>query len=143
MIIPDSNLLVYAASTSAPAHDAAREWWQRVLNAREPIGLAWHTLLAYIRIMSDPRIMTTPAQIDQLLDDVDDWLSQPNVVLIRPGDNHVQALRSMCRTPKVTGRLVPDAHLAALAITYRGTIYSADKDFADFTDIRWVNPLDD
>jgi len=39
------------------------------------------------------------------------------------------------------GRLVNDAHLAALAIEHGGTIYSQDTDFAAFPGVRWVNPL--
>ena len=38
--------------------------------------------------------------------------------------------------------LVPDAHLAALAIEHGLLLCSADGDFARFPDLRWLNPLD-
>jgi predicted nucleic acid-binding protein len=37
--------------------------------------------------------------------------------------------------------LLGDFHLAALAIETGGTIYSNDADFAQFKEIRWINPL--
>lgn len=41
----------------------------------------------------------------------------------------------------VTGDLLTDAHIAALAIEYGLAVASADTDFARFTEVTWVNPL--
>jgi uncharacterized protein len=41
----------------------------------------------------------------------------------------------------MTSRLVPDAHLAALAIEHGLTLQSTDGDFARFPDLKWENPL--
>jgi predicted nucleic acid-binding protein len=43
--------------------------------------------------------------------------------------------------PFMTCRLVPDAHLAALAIEHGLTLCSTDGDFARFPDLMWENPL--
>jgi predicted nucleic acid-binding protein len=37
--------------------------------------------------------------------------------------------------------LVPDAHLAALALEHGLTLCSSDGDFARFKGLRWENPL--
>jgi predicted nucleic acid-binding protein len=37
--------------------------------------------------------------------------------------------------------LVPDAHLAALAIEHGLTLCSIDEDFARFRELKWQNPL--
>jgi predicted nucleic acid-binding protein len=37
--------------------------------------------------------------------------------------------------------LVPDAHLAALALEHGLTVYSTDGDFARFPGLAWENPL--
>ena len=37
--------------------------------------------------------------------------------------------------------LLPDAHLAALAIEHGLTVCSTDGDFARFPNVRWENPL--
>lgn len=41
----------------------------------------------------------------------------------------------------VTGNLVPDAQLAALAIEHGLVVMTADTDFGRFPDVRWHNPL--
>ena len=41
----------------------------------------------------------------------------------------------------MTSRLVPDAHLAALAIEHGLTLCSTDGDFAKFPGLAWQNPL--
>ena len=41
----------------------------------------------------------------------------------------------------MTSRLVPDAHLAALAVEHGLTLCSTDGDFARFPGLRWENPL--
>ena len=44
--------------------------------------------------------------------------------------------------PMVTrSSLVPDAHLAALAIEHGLVLCSTDGDFARFDGLRWLNPL--
>ena len=42
---------------------------------------------------------------------------------------------------QVTSRLVPDAHLAALAIEHGLTLCSTDGDFVKFPGLHWQNPL--
>jgi predicted nucleic acid-binding protein len=41
----------------------------------------------------------------------------------------------------MTHKLVPDAHLAAIAIGNNLTLASADTDFARFPGLRYENPL--
>jgi uncharacterized protein len=37
--------------------------------------------------------------------------------------------------------LVPDAHIAALAIEHDLTLCTSDRDFSRFPGLRWQNPL--
>jgi len=41
----------------------------------------------------------------------------------------------------VTGNLVSDAQVAALAIEHGLQIYTMDTDFGRFPEVRWRNPL--
>ncbi len=58
-----------------------------------------------------------------------------------PGEHHADVLGRLLEQPFVTSRLVPDAHLAALAIEHGLTLCSTDGDFAKFPDLKWENPL--
>jgi len=50
-------------------------------------------------------------------------------------------LGELLALPGVYGNLVPDAHLAALAIEHGLTLCSTDGDFARFPGLTWLNPL--
>ena len=52
-------------------------------------------------------------------------------------------LRRLLVDHAVTGNVVPDAQLAALAIQHGVPVASADSDFARFPEIVWVNPFSD
>lgn len=56
--------------------------------------------------------------------------------LIRSG----MALRQK-RVTRVTGNLIPDGQLAALAIEYGLQVMTADTDFTRFPEVSFVNPL--
>lgn len=141
MIIPDTNLLIYATAQTAPDHAKARDWWKRCLNGSEHVGLPWHSLTSYLRIMSSSRARLTPTPIDQLLDVVDSWFESQVVDVIDPRAHHMQAMRSIAEPLGLGGDIMNDVHLAALSIEYGGVIHTADADFARFPGVRWLNPL--
>jgi len=72
---------------------------------------------------------------------VDDWFSAPNTRLIEPGRRYWTIFQELLRKAQVTGKLVSDAHLAALAIEHDATFYTGDRDFRRFTGLRVINPL--
>jgi predicted nucleic acid-binding protein len=43
---------------------------------------------------------------------------------------------------KASGSLMSDAHLAALAAEHGATLYSTDRDFAQFPNLKFENPLE-
>jgi hypothetical protein len=49
--------------------------------------------------------------------------------------------RKLLKLPGVHGNLIPDAHLAALAIEHGLTLCSSDGDFARFSSLRGLNPI--
>lgn len=58
-----------------------------------------------------------------------------------PGPGHADILGALVERYQLTGNLVADAHLAALAIEHGLAVVSADTDFARFAEVRWENPL--
>lgn len=69
------------------------------------------------------------------------WQSADPVWIPQPTNRHAEVLGPLLAAPGVHGDLVPDAHLAALAIEYGLTLCSTDSDFARFPGLRWENPL--
>jgi toxin-antitoxin system PIN domain toxin len=142
VIVPDVNLLVYAYSNDAPRHADAKTWWEHVLNAEQPVGLAWVAALGYIRLMTHRAVLITPLEPRRAIDHVRSWLDRPNVRILDPGERHLEILGELLAATGVAGNLTTDAHLAALAIEHQCEIASNDADFARFPGLRWRNPLD-
>lgn len=140
MILVDANLLLYARSREAPQHDRARAWLDDELSGRGRVGLPWESLLAFVRLISNPHIYARPESISQAWAQVEDWLAAPPAWIPLPTDRHQDVLARLL--PAVDRpELIPDAHLAALSIEHGLMLASADRDFARFGDVRWVNPL--
>jgi len=72
---------------------------------------------------------------------VQEWLTLPNVWIPAPTARHAEILGRLLPSTGVGANLVSDAHLAALAIEHRLTLYSSDGDFTRFARLRWDNPL--
>lgn len=140
MILVDANLLIYAAVPSFVQHKAAAGWLSERLTGTAAIGLPWPSLLAYLRIVTDSRILRPPASLADAWDLARDWLAQTPVWVPTPGERHAQLLDEVL-PESGGGKLVPDAHLAALAIEHGLTLYSTDRDFARFSLLRWEDPL--
>lgn len=57
-----------------------------------------------------------------------------------PGDRHRQILATIATSVKPTGNLVPDAHLAALALEHGLTLATTDAGLARFSNLSTVHP---
>jgi uncharacterized protein len=141
VILVDANILVYASVTTFPQHDPAREWLDQRINGAGPVGLPWSALLGFLRLVTNPRIFGHPVSMAVAWRQVNAWLECATVWTPEPTIRHRELLARLLTLPGVLGNLVPDAHLAALAIEHGLTLCSTDGDFARFPGLRWINPL--
>jgi len=141
VILVDANLLIYAVNRDAPQHAAARAWWEQVLSGTTPVGLPWLVLLAFLRLSTNARVLRSPASVERALGYVHEWLAQPYVTPVSPGDRHWDILSRLLAESGAAGNLTSDAHIAAIAIEHDHVVCSADNDFKRFKGIRHVNPL--
>lgn len=140
MILVDANLLVYAATRSMPQHEPAKTWLDDRLSATARVGLPWPSLLAFVRIVSNPRLFERARPVADAWTQVRAWLDADCVWIPLPTGEHPRVFEGLL--PAVsTAELVSDAHLAALAIEHGLTLCSSDGDFARFPGLRWENPL--
>lgn len=141
MILIDANLLVYAANQAAPEHRAAREWLDEKLSGTARVGLPWPSLLAFVRLTTNPLVMRRPVPVATAWQQVTQWLAAGPAWVPQTTTRHPEILGALCGPSWMTSRLVPDAHLAALAIEHGLTLCSTDGDFARFAGLDWKNPL--
>ena len=141
MILVDANLLLYAANHAAPEHPRARSWLDGQLNGTARVGLPWPSLLAFVRLASNPVVVRRAVTPSEAWQQVEAWLACESAWIPQPGVQHAEVLAALIAQPWVTSRLVPDAHLAALAIEHGLTLCSTDGDFGRFPGLKWHNPL--
>lgn len=142
MIVIDANLLLYAYDSSSTKHEKSRKWVELVFSEATLVGLPWQTIAAFIRIVTHPRIPGQRFTLDEVVQVVDQWLEQPNVRLLAPGDQHWALLRKLLVEGQARGPLATDAQLAALTMENGGVLHTTDRDFARFPGLRWTNPIE-
>jgi toxin-antitoxin system PIN domain toxin len=141
VILVDANLLVYAHVRSFPQHARARDWLDTQLSQGAPVGLPWPSLIAFLRIVTNPRIFQQPEPMTAAWRQVGGWLAAEVVWIPQATERHRDVLGALLAATGVYANLVPDADLAALAVEHGLLLCSADADFARFSDLRWLNPL--
>jgi toxin-antitoxin system PIN domain toxin len=140
-VLLDANLLIYAVDRRAALHGPAAGWLTEVLNGRRRVGIPWQSITAFVRIVTHPRVTTTPLSGAEAWRFVESWLDT-DVAWVPPAtERTARILGELVRAEPVTANLVPDAALAALAIEHGLVVMTTDTDFARFPGLRWENPL--
>ncbi|HWF09796.1 MAG TPA: TA system VapC family ribonuclease toxin [Bryobacteraceae bacterium] len=141
MTLVDANILLYAYEAGGAEQDRASRWLERLGESGETIALPWVVLWTFIRVSTSPRVRDPPLPAKQAFSIVGEWIDDPSTVLLNPGPAHARILERLVVEYRVTGARMTGAILAALAIEHGAVLASADRDFARFTELRWVNPL--
>lgn len=141
MILIDANLLIYARVNSFPQHAQVLRWLDGQLSGKNLVGIPWPSVLAFLRIVTNPRVFKRPDPVADAWRQVRAWLDVDIVWMPQPTERHRDVLESLLMPARVQANLVPDAHLAALAIEHGLVLCSTDADFSRFPGLRWNNPL--
>jgi hypothetical protein len=143
LILPDVNVLVYAYRPSAPDHPRYARWLNDARRNLD-LGLVDAVLLGMVRVVSDPRIFgPAAAPTAAALEFVDLLRAAPGALSLTPTEATWGRLRALTATDvRIRGRLVPDAWLAALAISHGARLATADRGFGRFPGLDFFDPVD-
>ena len=141
MILVDANLLVYAVVKEMPQHQAAKKWLDERINGYAPVGLPWPSLLGFVRLTTNPRVFSQPLSLADSWAIVQGWLACAKVWVPVETADHAAVLQHLLPFAEPGANLVPDLHLAALALAHGLILCSTDADYSRFTPLRWENPL--
>jgi toxin-antitoxin system PIN domain toxin len=141
VIVVDANILIYAYDTASPVHEKSRDWLEDAFSGAEPVGLPWQSITAFLRVMTNPKLHGRQFTLKAATEIVEAWMAQSSVRILVPTDDHWIQFRRMILEGSASGPLASDAELAGLTLEYGGVLYTADRDFARFPGLRWVNPL--
>ncbi len=141
MIIPDTNLLIYAYDSHSSHHAQAKDWWESVLSGKEPVGIPWIVVLAFTRLITHPKICSNPLSIQQVHDITSVWLRCPHVRVLSTSATSLPLFFDLLLEAGTGGNLSTDAMIAMHAIEHSAVLYTHDRDFTQFSRVKWVNPL--
>ena len=142
MIAVDTNLLVYAHRQDSPWYEPASNIIKELAESPALWAIPWPCVHEFLAIVTHPRIYRPPTPLKVALDQVDAWLGSPSLVLLAEDDGYWAELRAIVDRSKVTGPMIHDAHVAALCRRHAvNELWSADRDFGRFGDLKIRNPL--
>jgi predicted nucleic acid-binding protein len=84
----DANILIYSHLISFTQHNLARNWLDQQLNAAAPVGLPWPSLIAFLRLVTNPRVFEQPESIDAAWQQVRMWLAAETAWIPQPTERH-------------------------------------------------------
>ena len=142
MIAVDSNLLVHSHREDSPWYDAAYARIAELAEGQTAWAIPWPCIHEFLAIVTHPRIYAPPTPLETAVSQVDAWLESPSLLLLSESDDYWQHLRSLLQTGRMCGAQVHDTRIAALCRHHGVTeLWTADRDFGRFPDLKVRNPL--
>jgi uncharacterized protein len=141
MVLFDVNVPVYAFCQQFERQPEYLAWLETLINGNVPFGACDQVLGSFIRIVTQPRIVTRTDALEVALAFASTIRNSDNCVILAPGPRHWSIFCDLCRKVEAKGNIVADAWLAALAIETGSEWITTDRDYARFPGLRWRHPL--
>lgn len=142
MIALDTNILVHAHRRGTLHHKAALGLLRELSEGPTPYALFWPSLYEFLRVVTHHRVFDPPSTPGDALEAIRDFLAPPVVRVLSESARHPVLLDRVIRETRVTGNLIHDAHLVALALEHGvHEILTLDGDFARFSQVASRNPF--
>lgn len=143
MILVDTNVLVYAHRSESPFHAKANETLRILAEGSAPWALSWNAVHEFLAVVTHPKILSPPTPLEEALQQIDSWLESPTLKVLGEGSlSYWDTLKTLVRAGDIRGPKVHDARVASVVL-HNGcsALYSADRDFNRFPQIKVRNPL--
>jgi toxin-antitoxin system PIN domain toxin len=141
VIVPDVNVLINAIRPDSAFHGQARAWLDRLLKGDEPMLLPDVVMVGFIRIVTNPRIQTSPTPMPLAIAQMQVLLADPISSRLETSATHWLEFNRLLQLPGIRGNLVTDAYIAALAIGSGARLATSDRDFRRFPGLEVIDPL--
>ncbi len=142
MIAVDTNILVYAHREDSAWHPQAKERLTALANSGAPWAIAWPSIHEFLAIVTHPKIYDPPTPLPIALDAVRAWQHSPGLRFLGEGPGYLETLAKHATAGKVKGPKIHDARIASICLHHGiKRLWTADRDFTSFPDLRCENPL--
>jgi toxin-antitoxin system PIN domain toxin len=142
VIAVDANVLVYAHRADAPWHREAARALAGLAKGTAPWAVPWPCVHEFLAIVTRPGIFRTPTPPETAFRALDGLYRAPGLALLSEAPDHGERLRDLVLRGRVRGAAVHDARVAAICLSHGvSELWTADRDFSRFPDLRVRNPL--
>jgi hypothetical protein len=139
----DVNVLLYASDRSSAFRARASELLRALSEGQQIFCLAWTTVMSYLRISTHHAIFERPLSPEEAMRNMETLLRLPHVRMLSEDEGFWDVYRVLAKEATLRGKLVPDAHLAAVLRQHGvSTLYTNDSDFRKFPFLRVINPFE-
>jgi toxin-antitoxin system PIN domain toxin len=142
VILPDVNVLVHAFRESAPEHPTYASWLNTCRESGVELLLPDAVLTGFLRVVTHPGVPSPPAAMSRAVAFTTALRKDRNSRGV--DDTSVvwkQFARLVADDRGIKGNVVPDAYLAAVAISHKAQIATRDRGFGRFPGLRWFDPV--
>lgn len=144
MIAIDTNILVYSHRADSPWHSVAKLAVKTLAEGKRSCAIPWPCVHEFLAVATHPKIYDPPSTAKQAIEQVDAWLESPKLVLIAEAADHWLTLAQQINAGQISGPMVHDARVAAICLEHGvSELWSVDRDFSRFPNLRVRNPLVD
>ena len=144
MFVVDTNILVYAADTSAPVHDACRRLLEEWRRQGSVWYLTWGIVYEFLRVATHPRVFRNPWNIVSAWEYVEAMFASRSLNILVETERHPEIARQVLEeVPHMSGNLLFDAHTAILMREHGvSRIYTRDTHFHRFSFVEVIDPVE-
>ena len=142
MIAVDTDLLVYAHREDSEFDSAAKESVDSLRHQPAPWAIPWPCIHEFIGIVTHPGIYKPASTLSEAFGFVDSLFAAPQLHLLAESPAYFEKLREISIAAKLKGPRIHDARIAALCLHHGvSELWSADRDFSAFPQLKVRNPL--
>ncbi len=142
MIAVDTNILVYAHRADSEWHLSASRRLAELAEGRAAWAIPWPCVHEFLAVVTHPKIYAPPTPLGKAIDQIDAWLESPSVEMLAESQLHWPRLRHLLEGGNIVGPSVHDARVAALCLQHGvRELWSADRDFGRYPELKVTNPL--
>jgi uncharacterized protein len=142
MIAIDTNILVYAHRPDMPGHETARQALHALGVSGQKWGIPWPCLHEFIAVVTGPAFGQHATPLVMALNTIDTWIGHSHCSLLSEGAQHFAVLSGLSQRAQLRGGAIHDARIAALCLSHGvSELWTSDRDFQRFPDLRTRNPL--
>lgn len=140
MIVLDVNVVVAVHRDDHPHHGLVRPWFDELVEGDERFTVPDVAWASFVRISTNRRVFELPTPTAEAFAFMGSVRAQRGYEAIGTAERHVQLFEQLCLAHDVSGNLVTDAYLAAIALEQGARFATLDGDFARFGQLEVVRP---